>query len=439
MNAAAQDTLEAAGPAPTRGRQAAFGFIYISSVLNALSFGLMIPVLPGLIRSFFGATANVASTAAAADWQFVFTLVWGAMQFFSGPILGMMSDRFGRRPVLLISIFGLATDFLVMTFAPTLAWLLIGRVINGATAASFSTANAYVADIATPQTRARYFGWMSSAFSVGFLFGPAAGGFLSTLPVHIGSLHLEGLRTPFLVAALLCAINWVYGLLVLPESLPVERRIPSFQWRRANPIGALSLLRSHQDLLPLATINFLNQVAQQVLPGIFVLYTQLRYGWSLGFLGVTLLFTGILGILVQAFVVGPVVRRIGERGAVLVGASAGMIAFVIYAFASNQWLYFLGMPIFALMGLMMPGLQGLMTQHVAPTEQGRLQGAGQSTSGIASVIGPIFPLTFALALRHTPGLPGLPILIAAALLAVAMALALRFARRETNVVKDTTI
>lgn len=440
MNSAAQDTLGvAAQPAEPRGRKAAFGFIYASSVLNALSFGLMIPVLPGLIRSFFGPTADIASTAAAANWQFVFTLVWGGMQFFSGPVLGMMSDRYGRRPVLLISIFGLAIDFLVMTFAPTLAWLLIGRVINGATAASFSTANAYVADIATPKTRARYFGWMASAFSVGFLFGPAAGGFLSTVSIHIGAFHLDGLRTPFLVAALLCAINWVYGFLVLPESLPPERRIPAFQWRRANPVGALSLLRSHRDLLPLATINFLNQVAQQVLPGIFVLYTQLRYGWSLRFLGVTFLFTGLLGIAVQGFVVGPVVRRIGERGAVLVGAAAGMIAFVIYAFASNQWIYFIGMPIFALMGLMMPGLQGLMTQHVAPTEQGRLQGAGQSTSGIASVIGPIFPLTFALALRHTPSLPGLPILIAAALLGVAMVLGFRFARRETGLPQDTTI
>jgi DHA1 family tetracycline resistance protein-like MFS transporter len=417
----------APAPAPRRGRQAAFGFIFAASVMNALSFGLMIPVLPSLIRSFFGAT-NVASTASAADWQFIFGVTWGSMQFVSGPVLGMLSDRFGRRPVMLISILGLSLDFLVMAFAPTLAWLLLGRVLNGATAASFSTANAYVADISTPANRARNFGWMSSAFSVGFLLGPTAGGILTTHALHLGAFTLEGIRVPFLVAAGLCAINWVYGLVVLPESLPPERRIKRFDWKRANPVASLTLLRSHEDLLPLASINFLFQLAQQVLPGIFVLYTQLRYGWSLSFLGVTFFVTGALSIFVQAFVVGPVVKRVGERGAVMIGAAAGMIAFVIYALAATPTMYFIGMPIFALMGLMQPGIQGLMTQHVSGSEQGRLQGANQSTGGIASIIGPLFPLSFALTLRTLPGLPGLPILIAAALLALALVLAIRFAR-----------
>jgi DHA1 family tetracycline resistance protein-like MFS transporter len=431
MNALAEVITDAPPPARPRGRQAAFGFIYATAVMNALSFGLMIPVLPGLIRSFIGAT-NTATTAAAADWQFVFTLTWGFMQFVSGPVLGMISDRYGRRPVMLISILGLSLDFMVMALAPTLAWLLLGRVLNGATAASFSTANAYVADIATPANRARYFGWMSSAFSVGFLLGPAAGGVLATIPIHIGALHLAAIRTPFVVAAGLCAVNWVYGLLVLPESLPPERRIARFNWRRANPVASLSLLRSHHDLLPLAVINFLNQLSQQVLPGIFVLYTQLRYGWSLRFLGVTFVITGVLGILVQSLVVGPVVRRIGERGAVIVGAAFGMAGFAIYALAPTQTIYFIGMPVFALIGLMQPGLQGLMTQHVTGSEQGRLQGANQSTGGIAAIIGPIFPLTFAFALRRVPGLPGLPILIAAGLLGVALVLSLRFARKDVQ-------
>jgi DHA1 family tetracycline resistance protein-like MFS transporter len=411
-----------------KGRQAAFGFIFAASVMNAISFGLMIPVLPALIRSFYGA-ATTQATAAAADWQFVFSLTWGAMQFLSGPVLGMLSDRFGRRPVMLISILGLSLDFLVMAFAPTLSWLLLGRVLNGATAASFSTANAYVADISTPQTRARNFGWMGSAFSVGFLLGPTIGGLLTTHDVHLGSLVIPGLRMPFVVAAALCAVNWVYGLLVLPESLPRERRIAAFNWRRANPVASLALLRSHRDLLPLASINFMNQLAQQVLPGIFVLYTQLRYHWSEGFLGVTFFITGALGILVQFFVVGPVVKRVGERGAVIAGAAAGAMGFAIYGLAGNQWTYFIGMPVFALSGLMQPGLQGLMTQHVASSEQGRLQGANQSTNGIASIIGPLFPLTFALTLRYLPGFPGLPILIASGLLMVAMLLSLRFARR----------
>lgn len=290
-------------------RPAAFGFIYATAVMNAVSFGLMIPVLPNLIRSFFGA-ANAATTASAADWQFVFGVTWGGMQFFAGPVLGMLSDRFGRRPVMLISIFGLSLDFLVMAFAPTLAWLLLGRVINGATAASFSTANAYVADISKPEDRARNFGWMSSAFSVGFLLGPVAGGVLASHALQLGAYTIDGLRVPFLVAAALCAVNWIYGLVVLPESLQPERRIVRFEWRRANPVASLMLLRSHRDLLPLAGVNFLFQLAQQVLPNIFVLYTVLRYHWSQSFLGFTFLITGALGILVQSLVVGPVVRRI---------------------------------------------------------------------------------------------------------------------------------
>jgi DHA1 family tetracycline resistance protein-like MFS transporter len=342
----------------------------------------------------------------------------------------MLSDRFGRRPVMLISILGLSLDFLVMAFAPTLAWLLVGRVLNGATAASFSTANAYVADISTPKTRARNFGWMGSAFSIGFLFGPVLGGMLTTHDVHLGGFTIEGLRMPFVVAAALCAVNWFYGLLVLPESLPPERRMAAFDWRRANPVASLALLRSHADLVPLATINFMNQLAQQVLPGIFVLYTQYRFGWSQSFLGITFLITGALGIFVQFLVVGPVVKRIGERGAVIAGAAFGAAGFAIYAFADNQWVYFVGMPVFALMGLMVPGLQGLMTQRVTGQEQGRLQGANQSTSGIASIIGPLFPLLFAFTLRDVPGFPGLPILLAAILLAIAGLLALRFARRR---------
>jgi DHA1 family tetracycline resistance protein-like MFS transporter len=431
MNAAADRTDGEARAIPRpRGRQAAFGFIFAASVMNALSFGLMIPVLPALIRSFFGAN-SAATTAEAAYWQFIFGVTWGGMQFFSGPVLGMLSDRFGRRPVLLISILGLSLDFLVMTFAPTLAWLLLGRVLNGATAATFSTANAYVADVSTPEKRARNFGWMSSAFSVGFLLGPTAGGFLTTHAIHIGGFALDGLRAPFLVAAGLCAINWFYGLLVLPESLPPERRLTRFDWRRANPLESLKLLRSHHDLLPLATINFLFQLAQQVLPNIFVLYTQLRYHWPLRFLGMTFFITGALGIIVQSVVVGPVVKRIGERGAVIAGAAAGMTGFLIYALAPTGTIYFIGMPIFALMGLMQPGLQGLMTQHVSSSEQGRLQGANQSTGGIAAILGPIiFPLSYAWALLNTPGAPGVPVFIAAALLALAMVLALRFARRS---------
>jgi DHA1 family tetracycline resistance protein-like MFS transporter len=397
-------------------RQPAFHFIYITAVLNAVSFGLMIPVLPNLIKSFVG-----GDTASAATWQAVFGVTWGAMQFVAGPVLGMLSDRFGRRPVLLISIFGLAIDFLVMAFAPTLWWLLVGRVLNGMTAASFSTANAYVADVTPPESRARNFGMMGSAFSIGFLGGPLAGGMLAVI----------NLRLPFMAAAALCLVNGLYGLFVLPESLAVGRRLAAFTWRKANPLGSLALLRSRQSLLGLASINFLFQLAQSVLPNIFVLYTTYRYHWPLPFLGATFLITGVLGVLVSAVLVGPAVKRIGERGAVLAGALTGAAGFTIYALAPTGAIFFTGAPLFALMGLMSPGLQGLMSRRVAPNEQGQLQGAAQSLQGIASILGPlIFPLTFAWALRHDSSLhmPGLAILIAAALLVLAFVIALRVAR-----------
>src|SRR6201996_5606669 len=191
------------------GRQAAFGFIYASALMNSISFGLMIPILPNLIKQFTG-----GDTAAASDWNVIFATTWGAMQFIVGPVLGVLSDRFGRRPILLISNFGLAVDFLFMAFAPNLWWLFIGRILNGMTAASFSTGGAYVADITPPQDRAKNFGMLSSAFSMGFLVGPTLGGFLGA----------HALRLPFLVAAGLTALNWLYGLLILPESLPPERR-----------------------------------------------------------------------------------------------------------------------------------------------------------------------------------------------------------------------
>jgi DHA1 family tetracycline resistance protein-like MFS transporter len=412
-----QDTASLGAPAS--GRAPAFGFIFAASVMNALSFGLMIPVLPALIKSFVG-----GDTATALGWQAVFGVTWGAMQFVSGPVLGMLSDRFGRRPVLLVSIFGLGCDFLVMAFAPTLVWLLLGRVLNGMTAASFSTANAYVADVTPPEKRARNFGLMSSAFSIGFLGGPMLGGFLASV----------NLRLPFLAAAGLCLVNGLYGLFVLPESLAQARRLTAFNWRRANPLGSLRLLRSRQSLLGLASINFLFQLSQSVLPNIFVFYTTYRYHWSLPFLGITFLLTGAMGVLVQAVLVGPAVKRIGERGAVLAGALFGAAGFTIYAFAPAGWIYFLGMPVFSLIGLMQPGLQGLMSRRVQPNEQGQLQGAGQSLQGIASILGPlIFPLTFRWAVRNDAWLhmPGLAILIAAALLLVAFAVALPIARPVT--------
>jgi len=402
-----------AGGADDKRWAAAFRFIFAAAVINAISFGIMIPVLPNLIKEFTG-----GDTAAASEWNVVFGAVWGVMQLFCGPILGMMSDRYGRRPIMLISLGGLAIDFLFMALAPSLAWLFVGRVINGLTAASFSTANAYVADVTPPQKRAKAFGFMGSAFSFGFIVGPVLGGFLGDID----------LRLPFFVAAGLTALNWLYGFFVLPESLPVERRVAKFDWKRANPVGSLGFLRSHNDLLGLAGVGFLFQLAHTVLPSIFVLYAGYRYEWSPSMMGLTMMGTGIAGVIVQTLLVGPVVARIGERGALLLGAVGGAAGFLIYGLASEGWIYMAGIPVFAFMNFLMPGLQGLMTRRVEPSAQGQLQGANQALQGIASVIGPIvFGTTFAWSIRHDGQIhePGLAIFLASGMLVAAFLLALK--------------
>ena len=391
----------------------AFRFIFAAAVINAISFGIMIPVLPNLIKEFTG-----GDTAAASEWNVVFGAVWGVMQLFCGPILGMMSDRYGRRPILLISIGGLAIDFLFMALAPSLLWLFVGRVINGLTAASFSTANAYVADVTPPQKRAKAFGWMGSAFSLGFIVGPVLGGFLGDID----------LRLPFFVAAGLTTLNWLYGFFVLPESLTPERRVARFDWKRANPVGSLGFLRSHNDLLGLAGVGFLFQLAHTVLPSIFVLYAGYRYDWTPSMMGMAMMGTGIAGVVVQTMLVGPVVARIGERGALMLGAAAGAAGFLIYGLASEGWMYLAGIPVFAFMNFLMPGLQGLMTRRVESSGQGQLQGANQAMQGIASVIGPIiFGTVFAWSVRHDGQLhePGLAIFLASGMLVGAFLLALK--------------
>jgi DHA1 family tetracycline resistance protein-like MFS transporter len=251
-------------PQATGVRRAAFSFIFASALINSLSFGIMIPVLPKLVEQLAG-----GDTAFAAEWNVVLATSWGLMQFVFGPILGMLSDRFGRRPVLLISIFGLGIDFIVMAFAPDMWWLLIGRIVSGITASSFSTANAYVADVTAPEDRAKSFGLMGSAFSFGFLIGPVLGGFLGKDDLHL----------PFFAAAGLCLINFVYGYFVLPESLPVERR-RAVTWGSANPITSLKKLGQLEGIGSLVLVIALSNLAQFVMYTVWVLYTTFKFGWG---------------------------------------------------------------------------------------------------------------------------------------------------------------
>ena len=396
---------------PIKGRRAALGFIFAAAVMDIIALGLIIPVLPQLIRRFVG--GDFAQAALYVGW---FGLIFNFMQFFCSPILGALSDRFGRRPVLLASIFGLAFDYMLMALAPSIGWLFLGRMISGATAASFSTASAYVADITAPENRAKAFGMIGAAFGVGFTVGPAIGGILG---------HYD-LRLPFWFAAGLAMINGCYGLFVLPESLPKERRA-KFNLAKANPIGSFTLLRSQPQLLGLAGVLFLYFLAHQALQSIMVLYTAKRYHWDPQMMGVYLLGVGVGNIIVQTSVVGPFVKRFGERGALYTGLTCGAIGFLIFACARDGLQFWLALPIFALMGLVQPGYQGIMTRRVKPSEQGRLQGANSGVMAIAGLVGPLlYTRVFAWSLdaTHISLGVGTGIGLAAGLLAIALMLAL---------------
>ena len=406
----AVDTLSASR------RRAAVIFIFITVVIDVLGFGLVIPVLPLLVKQFMSGDA-----ASSAEMFGVFGTVWALMQFFFSPLLGAVSDRFGRRPVILISCFGLGIDYIVMALAPNIGWLLFGRIASGICASSFTTAGAYIADVSPPEKRAAAYGMIGAAFGVGFVLGPALGGLLGNINP----------RLPFWGAAGLALLSAAYGLFVLPESLPPEKR-DAFHWAKANPVGSLKLLRSHPDLLGLAAINLLFQLAHVVNPSMFVLYTSYRYGWNAQTVGLTLMVVGVLSIVVQAGLVKPAVHRLGERGSLYTGLAFGILGLTGFALApSGVWLW-AALPIFSLMGLFGPGMQSLMSQRVAPHEQGKLQGANGSISSIAGLIGPsIFTLSFAHFIDKGRAwtLPGAPFLIAAAMLLVGLILAMLARRR----------
>jgi MFS transporter, DHA1 family, tetracycline resistance protein len=390
-------------PAPVS--RAAITFILVTVVIDVLSFGLIIPVLPKLVESFEG-----GNTAKAAITYGIFGTAWALMQFFFMPILGALSDRFGRRPVILLSCFGLGLDFVLMALAPSLLWLFVGRVISGITAASFSTASAYIADVTPAEKRAAAFGMMGAAFGFGFVIGPALGGQLGQIDP----------RLPFWVAAGLALVNVVYGYFVLPESLPPEKR-SAFSWARANPVGALKLLRAHPALSGLATANFFMQLSHAVYPSIAVLYMGYRYKWDASDVGLALALVGIMSIIVQGVLVKPVVKRLGERTALVVGLAAATVGVAGYGFATTGFWFLVMIPITALWGLATAAIQSLMTQRVGPTEQGQLQGANGALFAIGSLIGPtLFTQAFSRAIDAGGAyVPGAPFFIAAILLAAA--------------------
>lgn len=390
--------------------QPAFAFIFAVVLLDVIAIGIVIPVLPKMIEHFAGATSD------AAQINGLFAMSWALMQLLFSPVLGGLSDRFGRRPVILISCFGLALDFFFVALAPTLAWMFVARLIGGVTMANMSTAGAYIADVTAPADRAAKFGLLGAAWGIGFVLGPLIGGVFGA----------SDPRLPFWIAGVIALCNAAYGFFVLPESLPPEKR-SAFRVKDANPLGALKLLNSTPVLKRLSMINTLYLLAHHVLPNIFVLYAGYRFGWDSRMVGITLAAVGVASIIVQGGLVGRVVKAVGERRALLLGLASGTIALGIYGLAPTGAWFWAGIPFGAFMGLFGPSSQSLMTREVAAEHQGQLQGANSSVMGLTGLIGPVlFSFVFAWSIGAGAhfGLPGAAYLLAALLLALAGGLAL---------------
>ena len=385
--------------------RAAFVFVFVTVLLDMLALGVIVPVLPALVLQF-----RSGDTASGAIIYGLFATVWSVMQFVFSPVLGSLSDRFGRRKVILLSNFGLGLDYVLMAMAPSLWWLFLGRVVSGITSSSLPTATAYIADVTPPEQRAAKFGMLGVSFGVGFIVGPSVGGLLGSI----------SLRAPFWGAAVLSLANAAYGYFILPESLPLERRTP-FHWKRATPIGSIQLLRSRPQLFALGCAGLLSMLAHDSLPITAVIYMQYRFQWTQLQIGLALAMVGVMSVVVQGGLVGRIVSALGERRSLALGLACGAIGMIVYALAPNGTIFLMGIAMTALYGLANPSLQSLMTRRVGPTEQGQLQGANGSLNGIAAMTAPsICTWAFAMGISPAVNLPGIPFLLAACFLIAAM-------------------
>ena len=352
----------------------AFTFIMITVLLDMIGFGLIIPVLPELIKSI--GHMSLAEASLVAGWMF---FAYSAGQFFFGPLLGNLSDRFGRRPLLLLAILGLALDYILQAVAPTLVWLYIGRAISGVCGASWIIANAYIADITAPEERAKYFGMMGAAFGLGFVLGPAIGGLLGEY----------GPRVPFYVAAGISALNLIYGYFVLPETLDAQHRRP-FEWRRANPFGAFMIFQSYHGVVPMCIVLFSFFFFSSVYPAIWAFWGMAKFGWSSSMVGLTLAIFGLAMAASQAGLTGPLVKRFGEWHVALIGFVAAMLAALGYGFAGGLTMVIIMMLIHTPEGFIYPMLSAMMTKNVPENAQGELQGGISAVLNIAQLAGTVF-------------------------------------------------
>jgi DHA1 family tetracycline resistance protein-like MFS transporter len=392
-------------------------FILVTLFIDILGIGIIVPILPVLIREFLG-----GNNAQAAVYYGVIISTYATMQFLCAPVLGALSDRYGRRPVILVSLFGLGIDYLIQGWAPSIGWLFLGRIIAGIMGASITTANAYIADVSTPQTRAQNFGFVGAAFGLGFIFGPVLGGLLGAI----------SLRLPFFVAAGLALVNWLYGFFVLPESLAPEHR-STVSWRKMNPLASLRRLGTYPLVAGLAVAFLFATMAQRGLENVWILYTGFRYGWDLLTNGLTLGLVGVMAVLVQGLLIKPIVARIGERRSITLGLTVSTLAFLAYGLASQGWMVSVIIVFGALAGVALPTIQGLVAGTVLPSEQGKIHAAFTSLTSLTAIFSPLIftagLFSFFTSAAAPVILPGAPFFLGSLLFLVSLGLLVRLFRR----------
>ena len=383
-------------------KKSAIGFIFITLLIDFTGFGIIIPVLPRLIEELTG--SGLSAAAVYGGWL---TVSYSVMQFISAPVLGGLSDRFGRRPVLLASLFGLGIDYIFLAFAPTIAWLFVGRIFAGITGASFTTAQAYIADVSEPEKRAQNFGMVGAAFGIGFIVGPVIGGIFSQY----------GLRVPFLISAGLALINWLYGYFILPESLEIKNK-RAFDWKRANPVGSLLQIRKYPALTGLLTALFLLYIAGHSVQSTWTFYTMEKFQWNETWVGYSLGFVGVVVGIVQGGLIRVIIPKIGQVKAVYYGLFLYVIGFVLFAFATQGWMMFVFIMPYCLAGIFGPAMQGLISSGVEANAQGELQGVTAGLMSATSIIGPLIMTNLFAYFTNTNNavfFPGAPFLFAALL------------------------
>ena len=398
-------------------KQAALGFIFVTLLIDIIGFGIIIPVLPKLIQNLIHGTLSEA--AIYGGWLL---FAYAVMQFLCSPILGNLSDKYGRRPILLFSLFGFGIDYLLLAFAPSIFWLFIGRIVAGITGASITTASAYIADISTPENRAKNFGMIGAAFGLGFIIGPFLG----------GTLAHYGVRVPFFAAAGLSLINWLYGYFILPESLDKSNR-REFSWKRANPIGSLILLNKYSVIAGLVVSITLIYIAAHSVQTTWSYYTIAKLKWNEKMIGISLTVIGCCIAVVQGLIVRVAIPKLGQEKSVYIGLAFYTIGLVLFAYASTTWMMFAFTAVYCLGGIAGPSIQGLISTHVPANEQGELQGALTSLMSATSILGPLL-MTYIFAFFTKPSapiyFPGAPFLLGALLTLISTVLAYRSFKSE---------